>query len=114
MKSRRGVRGETPLRRGRLGQGTPCSSCLLVNPPALPLAQHQQRQGPSIDVAAKMAELLDVSLDYLVGKTDVLLDGKVLNRIIEIQKLNTEEQKTVFSLLDAYLRDTKTRKAYAA
>lgn len=69
---------------------------------------------PSIDVAAKMAELLDVSLDYLVGKTDVLLDGKVLNRIIEIQKLNTEEQKTVFSLLDAYLRDTKTRKAYAA
>jgi len=85
-----------------------------VNPPALPVAQHQQRQGPSIDVAAKMAELLDVSLDYLVGKTDVLLDGKVLNRIIEIQKLNTEEQKTVFSLLDAYLRDTKTRKAYAA
>jgi transcriptional regulator with XRE-family HTH domain len=69
---------------------------------------------PSIEVAAKMAELLDVSLDYLVGKTDVLLDSKVLNRIIEIQKLNADEQKTVFSLLDAYLRDTKTRKAYAA
>jgi len=69
---------------------------------------------PSIDVAAKMAELLDVSLDYLVGKTDVLLDGKVMNRIIEIQKLNADEQKTVFSLLDAFLRDTKTRKAYAS
>lgn len=69
---------------------------------------------PSIDVAAKMAELLDVSLDYLVGKTDVHLDGKVLNRIVEIQKLNAEEEKTVFSLLDVYLRDTKTRKAYAA
>lgn len=69
---------------------------------------------PSIEVAAKMSELLDVSLDYLVGKTDVLLDSKILNRITEIQKLNAEEQKTVFSLLDAYLRDTKTRKAYAA
>lgn len=69
---------------------------------------------PSIEVAANMAELLDVSLDYLVGKTDVLLDSKILNRITEIQKLSPEEQKTVFSLLDAYLRDTKTRKAYAA
>ncbi|MFM7854924.1 MAG: helix-turn-helix domain-containing protein [Flammeovirgaceae bacterium] len=69
---------------------------------------------PSIEVAAKMAELLDVSLDYLVGKTDVLLDSKILNRITEIQKLNPDEQKTVFSFLDAFLRDTKTRKAYAA
>lgn len=69
---------------------------------------------PSIEVAAKMAELLDVSLDYLVGKTDVLLDTKIMNRITEIQKLSAEEQKTVFSFLDAFLRDTKTRKAYAA
>jgi transcriptional regulator with XRE-family HTH domain len=69
---------------------------------------------PSIEAAAKMAVLLDVSLDYLVGKTDVLLDSKITNRITEIQKLSTEEQKTVFSFLDAFLRDTKTRKAYAA
>ena len=90
------------------------------------LAQHLKTKGPvigryerdemkpSIEVAANMAELLDVSLDYLVGKTDILIDGKILNRIVEIQKLNADEQKTVFSLLDAYLRDTKTRKAYAA
>ena len=65
-------------------------------------------------VASKMSELLDVSLDYLVGKTDVLLDSKILNRIIEIQKLSPDEQKIVFSLLDAFLGDTKTRKAYAS
>lgn len=69
---------------------------------------------PSIEVAAKMAELLNVSLDYLVGKTDVLLDNKIMNRITEIQKLSPDEQKTVFLLLDAFLRDTKTRKAYAS
>lgn len=90
------------------------------------LAQHLGTKGPvvgryerdemkpSIEVASKMAELLDVSLDYLVGKTDVLLDSKILNRIIEIQKLSADEQKTVFSLLDAFLRDTKTRKAYSS
>lgn len=69
---------------------------------------------PSIEAAAKMAELLDVSLDYLVGKTDVLLDSKITKRIMEIQKLSAEEQKTVFSFLDAFLRDNKTRKAYAS
>ena len=90
------------------------------------LAQHLGTKGPvigryerdemkpSIEVASKMAELLDVSLDFLVGKTDVLLDSKILNRIVEIQKLSTDEQKTVFSLLDAFLRDTKTRKACAS
>lgn len=67
-----------------------------------------------IEVASKMAEQLDVSLDFLVGKTDVLIDSKVLNRIIEIQKLSADEQKTVFSLLDAFLRDTKTSQAYAS
>jgi hypothetical protein len=49
-----------------------------------------------------MAELLDVSLDYLVGKTDILIDSKILNRVIEIQKLPADEQKTVFALLDAF------------
>jgi len=68
---------------------------------------------PSIEAAAKMVELLDVSLDYLVGRTDILVDTKIMNRIIEIQKLNIDEQKTVFTFLDAFLRDTKTRKAYA-
>lgn len=58
---------------------------------------------PSIEVAGKMAEFLDVSLD-----------AKILNRVVEIQRLSPEEQKTVFSLMDAYLRDTKTRKAYAS
>jgi hypothetical protein len=61
-----------------------------------------------------MAEFLDVSLDYLVGRTDVLIDAKILNRVVEIQRLSPDEQKTVFSLMDAYLRDTKTRKAYAS
>lgn len=69
---------------------------------------------PSIEVAGKMAEFLDVSLDYLVGRTDVLIDAKILNRVVEIQRLSPDEQKTVFSLMDAYLRDTKTRKAYAS
>ena len=60
-----------------------------------------------------MADTLEVSLDYLVGKTDLELDSSILNRIREIQKLNDHEQQDAFKLLDMFLRDAKARKAYA-
>ena len=68
---------------------------------------------PSIEVVIRMADVLEVSLDYLVGKTDLELDSSILNRIREIQKLNDLEQQDAFKLLDMFLRDAKARKAYA-
>jgi transcriptional regulator with XRE-family HTH domain len=68
---------------------------------------------PSIDVVVKIADILNVSIDYLVGKTDIELDNKILNRIIEIQKLPEEEKKSILFNLDAVLRDAKTRQAYS-
>jgi len=51
--------------------------------------------------------------DYLVGNTDLLLDSSVLQRIMDIQKLNDEDKTDALKLLDMFLRDTKARKAYA-
>lgn len=68
---------------------------------------------PSIEVASKIADALEVSIDYLVGKTDLLLDKKILNRIIGIQKLSEQDQSHVFAMIDAYLRDAKARKTYS-
>lgn len=68
---------------------------------------------PSIDVAAGIAEALEVSLDYLVGNSDLLLDKTILKRITDIQKLDKDEREHVFALLDAFLRDSKAKKAYA-
>lgn len=53
----------------------------------------RNKMKPSIKVASKMAELLDVSLDCLGGKTDVLLDSKILNLIIAIQKVSPMNKK---------------------
>ncbi len=64
-------------------------------------------------MAASIAEALEVSLDYLVGNTDLLLDKSVLNKIVDIQKLNPEDRAHVYALLDAFLRDHKAKKAYA-
>lgn len=69
---------------------------------------------PSIEVAARIAQVLGISLDYLVGNTDLLLDADVIKKIQDMQKLDDQDRKSLFNILDAYLRDAKTRKAYAS
>jgi len=43
-------------------------------------------------MAASIAEVLEVSLDYLVGKADEQLDKPTLTRILEVQKLPDEKK----------------------
>lgn len=62
---------------------------------------------PSIDAAKKIADALGVSLDYLVGSTDVLLEKSIVNRVLDIQKLKESEKQHVFALLDAFIKQTK-------
>lgn len=68
---------------------------------------------PSIEVAAAIADALDVSLDYLVGNTDLMLEKNIVNKIVDIQQLNTEDRAHVFALLDAFLQSNKTKKVFA-
>ena len=68
---------------------------------------------PSIDVATKMAEALQVSLDYLVGFAEQELDQAITQKIIEIQNLNTEDKDVIIKTIDTLLRDAKARKAYS-
>jgi transcriptional regulator with XRE-family HTH domain len=68
---------------------------------------------PSIEVVIRMADALEVSLDYLVGKTDIELDNSALNRIREVTALPDEDKKQVFMVVDALIRDFKAKKAYA-
>jgi transcriptional regulator with XRE-family HTH domain len=68
---------------------------------------------PSIEVIVRIADSLEVSIDYLVGKTDFELDKDTLKRIQDVSTLPVEEKKQVFMVIDALLRDFKTRQAYA-
>lgn len=68
---------------------------------------------PSIEVIMKIADELQVSIDYLVGKTTLQLDTSTLNRIEDIGQLPDTEKAHVFKVLDALLRDYKTQRAYS-
>ncbi len=66
-----------------------------------------------MEVAAKIADVLEVSLDYLAGNTNQLLEKNIVKRITDIQKLPAEDKAHLFALMDAFLRDHKAKKAYA-
>ncbi|MEM6628188.1 MAG: hypothetical protein AAF694_00870 [Bacteroidota bacterium] len=53
---------------------------------------------------------MEVSLDYLVGATDTLLDTSIVTRILDIQQLEEEKQQHAFALLDAFLKQTKLQR----
>lgn len=68
---------------------------------------------PSIEIATKIAEALEVSLDYLVGASDAVLEKSIVKKILAIQQLPDEQKNIVISLMDAYLRDFQAKKHYA-
>ncbi|MFC3197606.1 helix-turn-helix domain-containing protein [Parapedobacter deserti] len=51
---------------------------------------------PSIEVVIRMADALEVSLDFLVGKTELELDSSTIKRIQEVAKLPEQEKQQVF------------------
>ena len=68
---------------------------------------------PSIEMAAKLAEVLKVSLDYLVsGKSEIALDQALLEQVQSIQQLPEEDREHIKYTLDGLIQHAKTRIAY--
>jgi transcriptional regulator with XRE-family HTH domain len=68
---------------------------------------------PSIEVAAKIAEELAVTVDYLLGNSDnMVMDKKLIKRIEDIEALPTEEKDKVYYFIDMALSHHKAKKAF--
>jgi hypothetical protein len=65
-------------------------------------------------MATKLAQVLEVSLNYLVGNTDIELDKATMNRVQEINKLSASNKEHIYVTLDALIRDFKNKQAYAS
>ncbi|NJM80467.1 MAG: hypothetical protein HC854_14160 [Flavobacterium sp.] len=54
-----------------------------------------------------------MSLDYLVGNNTVIVkDKKIVERIEAIATMPDDEQKQLFNVIDALIRDYKTKLSY--
>lgn len=62
---------------------------------------------PSIEIARKIADILDTSLDYLTGKVDVEMDKNTQNRILEVSKFEDKDKEHIFSVIDAFVAKRK-------
>lgn len=71
----------------------------------------RDKMKPSIDRQNKLAKYLQVSLDYLTGNTDELLDTNTLNRILEVQQLLDDVKDKLFYFIDMTVRDYKAKQA---
>ncbi|HRQ49991.1 MAG TPA: helix-turn-helix transcriptional regulator [Agriterribacter sp.] len=59
---------------------------------------------PSIEIAAKIANALEVSLDYLVGAFSfVVKDKKMLHRLELLEKIDDDDRETILKVVDNYL-----------
>jgi len=74
----------------------------------------RDEMNPSIDVATKLSRALDVSLDWLVGNTNIEVDTAMLDRVIELQNLPADIQDKLFYFIDMTIRDFKAKQAYSA
>ncbi|MCK9236030.1 MAG: helix-turn-helix domain-containing protein [Bacteroidales bacterium] len=68
---------------------------------------------PTIEMAVKIAQALEVSLDFLTGNSDIELDKATLDRVQEVTKLPEKDKDYIFVTLDALIRDFKNKQAYA-
>lgn len=69
---------------------------------------------PSVDVAKKIADALEVSLDYLAGGSgEAAFDKQTLKLIDEIEEPEPSVKDKLIFLANDIIRGTKTDKVYA-
>lgn len=68
---------------------------------------------PSIETAFKISKVLEVSLDYLIGLSDLELDKNIVDVVTSLQRLNSEDKKHIFTIINVLIRDAKARNTYA-
>jgi transcriptional regulator with XRE-family HTH domain len=101
------LRKEKKITREKLGELIGTSGAIIGR-------YEREERVPSVEIARKMAEALGVSLDYLVGNTELKLDSSVLQKVQDIQKLPTKDKDHLFYLLDNVLQNVKTKQAFAS
>jgi transcriptional regulator with XRE-family HTH domain len=100
------LRKEKGLTREKLGKTIGTSGAIIGR-------YERNERTPSVEIARKMADALGVSLDYLVGNTEFLLDTDVIKKIQDIQKLPKEDKQHLFYVLDNILQNVKAKQAFA-
>lgn len=68
---------------------------------------------PSVEMAKKLAQALNVSLDYLAGSSSFTIkDKEMVERLENIETLPKDDREKIFNYIDLIIRDAKARQVY--
>jgi transcriptional regulator with XRE-family HTH domain len=68
---------------------------------------------PSLEMAQKIANVFEVTVDFLLGKgTFAKYDKEAIKRLEDIENLDSNTRNILFGVIDTFLRDAKARQAY--
>ena len=69
---------------------------------------------PSVEVARKIADAFEVSLDYMVGEGQkASFDRKTIQRLQDIESMTPDIKEKLFFFIDTVIRDAKAKQAYS-
>jgi hypothetical protein len=90
--------------RGRIAHRPPCI-----------LAPGTCEAVPSVEVAKKIADVFEMTIDFLIGNNhNLAVDKKTLKRMQNIDKLDESTKEKLFFLIDNVVQNFKTKKAFAS
>ena len=67
----------------------------------------------SIDTAKAIADELGVTVDFLLGGDDTIMDKELLQKVRDIESFTEEERTKIYELIDMAISYHKAKKAYS-
>ena len=62
---------------------------------------------PPADIHSRIADIFDVSLDYLTGKVNIEMNKDIQKLILKVSKFEDENRKNIFSVIEAFVAKRK-------
>ena len=74
----------------------------------------RNENSPSLEMALKMAKAFGVTVDFLLGEGEYSsYDKDTVERIKNIQKMDSDTKSVLFNVIDTYIQNFKTKQAFA-
>lgn len=68
---------------------------------------------PAIDTAKAIADALGVTVDFLLGSDDTVMDKELLQKVKDIESFTEEERLKIYDLINMAISYHKTKKTYS-
>lgn len=78
------------------------------------IGRHKRNEiKPTIDITKAIADVLDVSVNFLLGGDDTIRGQQLLQKIKDINQFDEEELNNIYDPIDMVISYHKAKKAYS-